>query len=366
MSDPGSYCIPSNPDISGIGVRTAIYAQNLLSFGPAIHALHDGWVTLAELDSLETQSTTILFTAFAILISAIIQAATSGLTNFHATIILNLSWMNNTNTFIYFLLYVHHKAMGARQDGLIGTAGWNEYWEWNTRALSRWINHGKKALCHPVLIFGSLHLSLMAAVGLWLWSQPGAFGISSPCSLSASVVVLGRRVPLASEGLRGWSIFIYALLLVPGFNLIIPIGFFTIPYLVYRHAARKSTRSSPSITPIALGLLVLAAIDIIFLVDTEVAIRNNKPIQQEGDSKWTFGQTLALLLLLVPLRDLSETFLQRHRKKLPDLLGGEVTLRLKDLLRHPQIDFDLVRRYIEQGADVNIKGVKCSISLKTY
>jgi hypothetical protein len=95
--------IPADPDISGIGVRVAIYAQNLLSFVPAIWALWDGDVSDYELESIETQSTTILITAFAILISAMVQARTAGLTNFHATIVLDLSWMNNTNTFIYFL-----------------------------------------------------------------------------------------------------------------------------------------------------------------------------------------------------------------------------------------------------------------------
>ncbi|KAJ7922497.1 hypothetical protein B0H13DRAFT_1517395, partial [Mycena leptocephala] len=98
------------PDISGIGVRAAIYIQNLLSFVPAISALWDGEVASYELESVETQTTTILITAFGILISAMVQARTIGLASFHASIILNLSWMDNTNTFIYFLLYVQYKS----------------------------------------------------------------------------------------------------------------------------------------------------------------------------------------------------------------------------------------------------------------
>ncbi|KAJ6564655.1 hypothetical protein B0H19DRAFT_942691 [Mycena capillaripes] len=104
-----SPCIPANPDISGIGVRVAIYAQNLFSFIPAVWALWDRHVSEYELESVGTQSTTILITAFAILISAIAEART-GLSNFHASIVLSLSWMNNTNTFIYFLLYVQRKS----------------------------------------------------------------------------------------------------------------------------------------------------------------------------------------------------------------------------------------------------------------
>ncbi|KAJ7479306.1 hypothetical protein FB451DRAFT_1005252, partial [Mycena latifolia] len=103
------------PDISGIGVRLAIYIQNMLSFIPAVSALWDGHVTSYELESVETQTTTILITAFAILISAMVQAQTTALANFHASIILSLSWMNNTNTFIYFLLYVQYKSQAGPQ-----------------------------------------------------------------------------------------------------------------------------------------------------------------------------------------------------------------------------------------------------------
>jgi hypothetical protein len=104
-----SQIIPANPDISGYGVRVAIYIQNLLSFLPAFYALRDGKISEKELEVVEKQSTTILITAFAVLISAMVQAGTFGLYSFHTSIILSLSWMNNTNTFIYFLLYIHHK-----------------------------------------------------------------------------------------------------------------------------------------------------------------------------------------------------------------------------------------------------------------
>ncbi|KAF6761843.1 hypothetical protein DFP72DRAFT_879812, partial [Ephemerocybe angulata] len=75
----GSCIIPGNPDIAGIGVRIAIYVQNLLCFLPAFWALFDGKVTQSELDAAETQATTNLVLAFAILISSIVQAQTLGL-----------------------------------------------------------------------------------------------------------------------------------------------------------------------------------------------------------------------------------------------------------------------------------------------
>lgn len=107
MSSP--CMIPSNPDIAGIGVRAALYVQNLLCFVPAIWAIWDGEVSDYELDSTDGYSTTNLFLAFAILISCIVEASTGGLANYHASIVLSISWMNNTSVFVYFLLYVQHE-----------------------------------------------------------------------------------------------------------------------------------------------------------------------------------------------------------------------------------------------------------------
>jgi hypothetical protein len=126
-----SMClVPGNPDIAGIGVRTAIYTQNILSFIPALYALfNDKKVDKTELATVEKQSTTILITAFAILISLVVQALTFNLSAFHTSIVLSLSWMNNTNTFIYFVLYIHHMSDPDRKEQRI-----KPYW-------SAWYHH---------------------------------------------------------------------------------------------------------------------------------------------------------------------------------------------------------------------------------
>ncbi|KAJ7677745.1 hypothetical protein DFH06DRAFT_559633 [Mycena polygramma] len=107
-----SACITANPDISGIGVRAAIYAQNLLCFLPVWAYLRDGTISPDEMKGVKDQSIGMLAIAFAILISTIVQATTavSGqqISRFHAAVILDLSWMNNTSTWIWFLLYAHH------------------------------------------------------------------------------------------------------------------------------------------------------------------------------------------------------------------------------------------------------------------
>ncbi|KAF6743792.1 hypothetical protein DFP72DRAFT_976088, partial [Ephemerocybe angulata] len=208
--------IPGNPDIAGIGVRMAIYIQTLLYFIPAFWALVDGKVTQGELDAAETQATTNLVLAFAILISSIVQAQTLGLTNYHASIVLNMSWMNNTNAFIYFLLYVQYKSQLGTPNPVPPTwRAWTRHirdiavsvipcikrrrrYDSTTPEVGQideGVNFGgvrdtrigpgsdddsrkgaKILVKRFVLLLGSLHLSLMAGLGLWLWSNIRTFG----------------------------------------------------------------------------------------------------------------------------------------------------------------------------------------------
>jgi hypothetical protein len=148
MSEPLALApetIPGNPDISGIGVRSAIYIQTLLCILAALWALWDGKVTTVKLEYAEMQTTTNLILAFAILISSMVQASTLGISNYHANIVLMMSWMNNTNAFVYFILYIHHKTGLPEGEGRVG-ASWGA-----------WENHVKHNFsCKSPLVFRPL------------------------------------------------------------------------------------------------------------------------------------------------------------------------------------------------------------------
>ncbi|KAJ6461859.1 ankyrin repeat-containing domain protein [Mycena vitilis] len=433
--------IPADPDISGVGVRIAIYAQNLLSFIPAIWALWDGEVSEYELECVETQSTTILVTAFAILISAMVQVS-RGLSNFHTSIVLDLSWMNNTNTFIYFLLYIQHKSQPGPQQIEPTFSAWIRHFRhrmaWysmherrsadaertilkpeadaspdaepestepesskpgtivsilmsekptlnisGTRAAARqkaWFKAGFRRI---VMVLGSLHLSLMAGLGIWLWSDPGSFGSTDPCVVNiARVAILGRSVPLASTGLRGWSIAIYSLFLAPGLNLILPAALFLGLFIGYQtwNTSRLSKGaalgvpavpiadrapdpiwsairawydrlpSTPSVCPTVVGMVLLMATNLIFLLDIELTLLRNRAHQTAGESEWTFGQILALLLLVLPLRDLVDTMLARREKRRMD----EHATSLRNAIRD-KAPMKTILDLVNTGADVNAK-----------
>ncbi|KAJ7049075.1 hypothetical protein C8F01DRAFT_792230 [Mycena amicta] len=422
--------IPANPDVSGIGVRAAIYAQNLLCFAPVVAHLRDGNVSAAEMNGVKDQSIGMLAIAFAILISTIIEATTTnitgqGLTRFHAAVILDLSWMNNTSTWIWFLLYIHHltkpdpndsektvpvpATWSAWTDVLLAPLRWlvkgtvdPEKYAASSRMPVRitvvrrsWYFFSQKA----VLTLGSFHLSLMAAIGIWLWSNPSKFGSPIPCDPSLTVV--GGAAPFSSSALHGFSLALYSLLVIPGLNLVPPFIFFLALHISYnwsrhRHArfwsrlewligctrgigtqhrrpygdvesGRQLTR--PSEHPaknhtafLIVGLICLVVINLILLVDIELTLIRNTRNQSREEDEWGFGQVLALLLLVVPLRDFV-TSIRDIRDKLEKEKFAKENLQntFNDDLRQA-LDADNLDDYvhgfkhlIDEGANPNVE-----------
>ncbi|KAJ7158144.1 hypothetical protein C8R46DRAFT_1003172, partial [Mycena filopes] len=322
-----AHCITVNPDITGIGVRTAIYAQNILCFVPIVLHLQDGFISDEEMKGIKDQSIGMLAVAFAILISTIIQAKTAvqgqPITGFHAAVILDLSWMNNTSTWIWFLLYAHHVSNSETEEEADNGKEAAEtrdphcprcrlgYGRNSIPAtLLAWLSVIRSRACHrhrerrqgllaqvlcacdcsrdlfwqsPVLFIGSLHLSLMAAVGLWLWSHPAKFGTPIDGCVP-TLTIIGHSVPFSSKPLRIFSLAMYSLLAIPLINLLPPIIFFLALHILYswtglrglfRQRFEQRSREIHN-AALVLGLVILLAINLILLVDIEYTIRRNK------------------------------------------------------------------------------------------
>jgi hypothetical protein len=149
--------------------------------------------------------------------------------------------MNNTSTFIWFLLYVHHRSKDDKP--ILATwLSWARHLLSPLKGGSNRDNKGQKAFQSviqqlwnlvsraPVLTLGSVHLSLMSFVGVWFWSNPSNFGVPIPCYPSPAIV--GGSVSFSSSALRIWSLFIYSLLLIPGINPV-PGSSFSCRYISY-------------------------------------------------------------------------------------------------------------------------------------
>ncbi|KAJ7731651.1 ankyrin repeat-containing domain protein [Mycena metata] len=357
----------TNTDISGIGVRSATYTQNLISFIPAIVALaNDGKISNNEHTFIEEQSTNILLTAFGLLISALIQASTAqGLDNYHLALVLNLSWMNNTNLFIYLLLRLHRKLWQA-------PPRLPDPWSWwkvcmlllhtsdhkptakasvampNTALKVRTLAPKAWSLLRRVdtaTFIGSLHLSLMGALGVWLWFDPAHFSISDTCLPGATMTVLGDTSLICA-------------VLVPIANLLLPMALILVPYFVCMSLPWGNLRSREhaGVVCIGFGLAILFVINVIFLVDTEVSISWNEARQAGQDNIWTLRQTLALLLLLLPMKALTQYIFASIG--LPFLAGEKMATALKGFRsyeKHSKTPWGEVRRWMFTIDDTPIR-----------
>jgi hypothetical protein len=134
-------------------------------------------------------------------------------------------------------------------------------------------------------------------------------------------------------------------------------GLFLGLFLGYQAFHKNGDRKTPSIVPTVIGLVLLLAINIIFLVDIELTLLQ----ASSGESGWTFGQILAMLLLVLPLRDLVETFLSRREKQRIKELAHHEMQRKKE---HTQLLQNAIKdratsmtilALLNNGADVNTK-----------
>jgi hypothetical protein len=128
-----------------------------------------------------------------------------------------------------------------------------------------------------------------------------------------------------------------------------------------------STPAEPALPPsknntafLIVGLACLAVINIILLVDIELTLRRNKRDQSHEEDEWGFGQVLALLLLVVPLRDFVTSILdiqeKVERQRLAEAeLRRVFTEHLQQAIITDTFDGHDFKDLIERGANPNVE-----------
>ncbi|KAJ6472062.1 quinon protein alcohol dehydrogenase-like superfamily [Mycena sanguinolenta] len=278
--------------------------------------------------------------------------------------------MNNTNTFIYLLLLLHREIwhsppetwswaavlghiLGQSWDPPKGseTGSRNELSDrppgakkadksaprksvarkWNWAEFFHFIKRAHKSApaesdnwLDTAVVIGSLHLSLTGAVGVWLWVDPTDFGSSRSCPPGAAISVFGHAFPMSSPPLRVFSLIVYAAVVVPIANLVLPTALIFVPYFLCSLRWKRKPAEKEAEWCAGLGLAILFTINVLFIVDTELAITGNESRQGGQDELWTLGQTLALLLLVLPTHALVQYLVSTTPLALPFM--GETAL----------------------------------------
>ncbi|KAJ7820474.1 hypothetical protein B0H13DRAFT_1921236 [Mycena leptocephala] len=116
----------------------------------------------------------------------------------------------------------------------------------------------------------------------------------------------------------------------------------------YRHR-NHSDAVSPSIVPIIIGLVFLDAINLIFIMDIEFTLRQNRLQEVSGESAWTFDRILAMILLVLPLRDLMETISERRETVGKDQHTATLRIAIRD-----EATMKAILALIEKDGDVMV------------
>jgi hypothetical protein len=112
--------------------------------------------------------------------------------------------------------------------------------------------------------------------------------------------------------------------------------FFTIPapkaiLIEFRSAHVDHDPTFPSIIPIFVGLVIFFVINVIFIINIELTLQQ---IRSTNESSWTFGQTLSLLLLVLPLRDLVDMEFGCHEEARQEELARREKAHNNNIVRH--------------------------------
>jgi hypothetical protein len=126
-------------------------------------------------------------------------------------------------------------------------------------------------------------------------------------------------------------------------------GLFLGLFLGYQAFHKHGNGKTPSIVPTVIGLALLFVLNVIFLVDIELRLRHNRLLVSSDESVWTFGQILAMLLLVLPLRDLVETFISRHEKRRKKQHTESLRNAIKD-----KATTEMILALLKNGADVDV------------
>jgi hypothetical protein len=314
MSEVGRLvpdCIQANPDIAGIGIRLSVYIQNLFTFLIAVSTLTDGKITKAEGRVVVAQSRVLLLTARSLLFSAFVQVKTFGMSEYHAIVILNLTWISTSNIFLLWLLRLVQDTPTSSTSPSPSISSVEARWP---RPNPKLLNRQKTFISSLFQI--SLPLCILSAFGLWFWDTVDTFGAGVQCvpRLPIPLRILGHTVLTTSPSTRKGFILVYGFLVVPYFNLfpfVICAFILFMPFLfIFFKWSHLTPEPEPEPTALAkqafrlfayFGLALIIALEVVIIVDTESMIQDMKPFVQSGEFQWTFGQTLSLFLLGLPI-----------------------------------------------------------------
>ncbi|GAB1523054.1 hypothetical protein RhiTH_006183 [Rhizoctonia solani] len=274
--DQLNFCkvIVSNPDISGIGVRVAIYAQTIMSMIIAsILPYHE--------KAFRDTSRNCYVVSTSLMIASLIELKTHELSLFDALIVTMLTTIMTAFVTVN-TAYIRTLGLSINISSFLFTTFW-VYW------------------------------------GLQVWNDPKTFGIpegeeNCNASIDTVFVVFGHNVSVTNSGLRGFAMFIFAIGSISALAALWQCITWSLRYIVgtartakenaaaryareLRHRRARSGGKGQHMTRFGgtVGMIYM-------IVTTEQIVQRNPDVSKQVNG-WTYSQTLALIMLGQQLMD---------------------------------------------------------------
>jgi len=324
--------IPANPDIAGIGIRVSLYAQAILVIVPLVlfpftpnpfAGSPTSRLARKLFDDISLNMDTILVTGMGLLIAAFVEDRLYDFDLYRGLVVLNPSWLNVLTLILPVMAMMIDQEEGGR-------------------------SFSKLMRQYAAFI---AYFSAVGAYGISLSYRISDFGSFSDCNSATVWAIAGRSVQATTPQLRAFLLALSLMAVIPLFNLILlfyPLVIVLLgPVLVAALVAllvlllwegilalfklvrgrsgcmigSPSSRSEPIVLAptrsrfdfpelsddqqqllLTLGFLTVNITSAaIIITSTEQLIAFNKHHVGDGENEWTFGQILALLLLVPSL-----------------------------------------------------------------
>lgn len=329
LLNPPSGCIPSNADVSGIGVRLAVYIQATTSFVVPVLIAYTGKLTRKEKESSTALPMENLALSASLALTAFLLIH-SNMSVYHALIISLMAWVLEGPLMLTScspgvlrravfrtrrILPLHMLPSQFDRDVSFDAAFHTDYITMEL-SLSR-ITHG---------IFG-----------LFLWTGIATFGGSlSPCTKLTSCVIFGSTIPVLSAALRWASLIFHLARAVDGILGILQIIF--LRRLGWMVSSPQKVNQQLALSKLSAAFVVL----VILVVNIEQMIAKSRPtLVSPGENNWGFGQVVPVCVLLAKGRDLylvSRSWYQARWSKPLNNTDVELSER-QSLQRQPEREY---------------------------
>lgn len=296
--------VTSNPDISGIGVRTAIYVQTFLNMiVPSI--LPNNLTVIRD----TARSTYVL--SVGLIAASIGQWCIGGLTLFDGLV---STMLTTLMTAFALSNYQYIETLGLSMN--ISSALFLIFWTyWGIQV---WVDPSTFGLQLPEPEPVADPTTNLAARLFSLHSR--ALDPSSPlanctANLQTQFVIFGKSIPATNSGLRVFALVTFGMAALPALVAIYHVVWWSLAACIHGELKVRAAQANKNVKKekYSVGegsgktrvksMGGLAAL-IYMIVTTEQIVHRNGPDVAEGLSQWTFGQTLAVIMLLQQLLDI--------------------------------------------------------------